>query len=76
MRMRRVLAAALTLAALTSVVGCSAATSTVKTMVQQGVETTSTGPHNVVPANNAQNAVDKLNNSVQQTEQNAQDAGN
>jgi hypothetical protein len=55
------------------VTACSSTQATVKQVVQQGVETTAAGPHNVVPANDAQNAVNQMNGQVQQTQQNAND---
>lgn len=68
---QRVAAAAVALVLVISAGGCAATKQTAKTMIEQGVEPTSTGPHNVAPANAAQDAVDKANAAMQQqTQQN------
>ncbi len=72
---RKSAAVALALCAVLAVSGCASGRQVVKKVVTQGVETTSTGPHNVVPANDAQNAVDGLNNATKQTQQDP-NAGN
>jgi hypothetical protein len=66
--MRHIRTAAWLLAAtmLVSATGCAATKDAVKTTVTQGIETTSTGQHNTVPANQAQDAVDAANGAIQQ----------
>lgn len=69
---RRIVVGMVAVALSLTVAGCASVKQTTKTMVQQGIETTSTGQHNVVPANNAENAVNAINGSTQQSEQNGQ----
>ncbi len=71
---RAIAASALTAALLIVPAGCGASRAA-KAVLEQGVEPTSAGPHNTAPANAAQNAVDSLNGSVQQAQQDAQNAG-
>lgn len=73
-RLERALAAAVLAATVLTAGGC-AAKQAVGTVVQQGVETTTTGQHDVAPANNAQNAVDNLNTNIDQGQQQAQGLG-
>lgn len=65
---RRILAVTLAAVLAFGTAGCTSVKQTTKTMVEQGVETTSTGPHNVVPANSAENAVNAINGQTQQTQ--------
>ncbi len=71
---RAIAGAAVAAAVLLSAGGCGTKQA-VKTAIEQGVEPTSTGTHDTVPANDAQNAVNGLNNSTRQTGQNAADLG-
>jgi hypothetical protein len=72
---RRIACALMIAAAIVAGVAGCGAKQVAKTMIEQGIEPTSTGPHNVAPANNAQNAVDSLNNSTKQTQQNVDSLG-
>jgi archaellin len=73
--MRKVLVAVLAAALMVGASGCASTQQAVKETVEQGIEPTSAGTHNTAPANAAQNAVDKVNTGVDQTQQGLDDLG-
>ena len=69
MKATRLATAALAVVLAVGLMGCTSAKSTVKQVVQQGIEPTATGPHNTVQANDAQKAVDSANGVINTTGQ-------